>query len=139
MNIYIRDVSSGGTIAAMSADMRGNTDESWSRKHEAREQLIAVAKRPGTITYGELASKVRSISFAADDDPFHKLLGQISIEENDAGPLRSLGSRQQFFSPSRHIPLASLAACTNNRLMLTFSTLLSTACTGRPYARLRIS
>jgi hypothetical protein len=31
MNIYIRDVSSGGTVAAMSADMRGNTDESWSR------------------------------------------------------------------------------------------------------------
>jgi hypothetical protein len=31
MNIYIRDVSSERTIAAMSADMRGNTDESWSR------------------------------------------------------------------------------------------------------------
>jgi Protein of unknown function (DUF2380) len=31
MNIYVRDASSGGTIAAMSADMRGNTDESWSR------------------------------------------------------------------------------------------------------------
>src|SRR5262245_52886647 len=31
VNIYVRDVSSGATIAAMSADMRGNTDESWSR------------------------------------------------------------------------------------------------------------
>jgi hypothetical protein len=31
MNIYVRDASSGATIAAMSADMRGNTDESWSR------------------------------------------------------------------------------------------------------------
>jgi hypothetical protein len=30
-NIYVRDASSGATIAAMSADMRGNTDESWSR------------------------------------------------------------------------------------------------------------
>ena len=29
MNIYVRDASSGATIAAMSADMRGNTDESW--------------------------------------------------------------------------------------------------------------
>jgi Protein of unknown function (DUF2380) len=29
MNIYVRDASSGTTIAAMSADMRGNTDESW--------------------------------------------------------------------------------------------------------------
>ncbi len=31
MNIYVRDVSSGRTVAAMSADMRGNSDESWSR------------------------------------------------------------------------------------------------------------
>ena len=30
MNIYVRDASSGATIAAMSADMRGNTDESPS-------------------------------------------------------------------------------------------------------------
>jgi hypothetical protein len=32
MNIYVRDVSSGATTAAMSADMRGNTDQTWSRK-----------------------------------------------------------------------------------------------------------
>ena len=31
MNIHMREVSSGRTVAAMSADMRGNTDESWSR------------------------------------------------------------------------------------------------------------
>jgi Protein of unknown function (DUF2380) len=31
MNIYIRDVHSGKPVAAMSADMRGNTDESWTR------------------------------------------------------------------------------------------------------------
>ena len=31
MNIYVRDASSGATTAAMSADMRGNTDETWSR------------------------------------------------------------------------------------------------------------
>jgi len=31
MNIYVRDVASGRVIAAMNADMRGNTDESWSR------------------------------------------------------------------------------------------------------------
>jgi hypothetical protein len=30
MNIYVRDASTGATIAAMSADMRGKTDESWS-------------------------------------------------------------------------------------------------------------
>ncbi|HET7849564.1 MAG TPA: DUF3280 domain-containing protein [Pseudolabrys sp.] len=31
MNIYVRDVTTGRTIAAMSADMRGNTEESWMR------------------------------------------------------------------------------------------------------------
>lgn len=31
MNIYVRDVASGRVVAAMTADMRGNTDESWSR------------------------------------------------------------------------------------------------------------
>jgi hypothetical protein len=31
MSIYIRDVQSGQPVAAMTADLRGNTDESWSR------------------------------------------------------------------------------------------------------------
>ena len=43
MNIYVRDASSGATIAAMSADMRGNTDETWSRALEwlVRNRLLA--------------------------------------------------------------------------------------------------
>lgn len=31
MRIYVRDVASGRVVATMNADMRGNTDESWSR------------------------------------------------------------------------------------------------------------
>jgi hypothetical protein len=31
MNIYLRDVHGGKIITVMSADMRGNTDESWTR------------------------------------------------------------------------------------------------------------
>jgi hypothetical protein len=31
MSIYVRDVASGRVVAVMNADMRGNTDESWSR------------------------------------------------------------------------------------------------------------
>jgi len=40
---YVRDASSGATIAAMSADMRGNTDESWSRTLDwlVRNRLLA--------------------------------------------------------------------------------------------------
>jgi hypothetical protein len=43
MNIYIRDASSGAIIAAMSADMRGNTDESWTRTLNwlVRNRLLA--------------------------------------------------------------------------------------------------
>lgn len=43
MNIYVRDVSSGTTVTAMSADMRGNTDESWSRALDylIRNRLLA--------------------------------------------------------------------------------------------------
>ena len=43
MNIYVRDVSSGATTAAMSADMRGNTDETWSRPLDwlVRNRLLA--------------------------------------------------------------------------------------------------
>jgi Protein of unknown function (DUF2380) len=43
MNIYVRDASSGATIAAMSADMRGNTDESWFRTLDwlIRNRLLA--------------------------------------------------------------------------------------------------
>jgi uncharacterized protein YeeX (DUF496 family) len=43
MNIYVRDVSSGATVTAMSADMRGNTEESWSRALDylIRNRLLA--------------------------------------------------------------------------------------------------
>jgi Protein of unknown function (DUF2380) len=43
MNIYVRDASTGTTIAGMSADMRGNTDESWSRTLNwlVRNRLLA--------------------------------------------------------------------------------------------------
>ena len=43
MNIYLRDVHTGHLIAAMSADLRGNTDESWSRamSYLVRNRLLA--------------------------------------------------------------------------------------------------
>jgi hypothetical protein len=43
MNIYMRDAASGRTVAAMSADIRGNTDESWSRALDwlLRNRLLA--------------------------------------------------------------------------------------------------
>jgi hypothetical protein len=43
INIYLRDVHTGRLVTSMSADMRGNTDESWSRatKYLVRNRLLA--------------------------------------------------------------------------------------------------
>ena len=43
MNIYVRDVHTGKLVTAASADMRGDTDESWSRvvSYLVRNRLLA--------------------------------------------------------------------------------------------------
>jgi len=43
INVYLRDVRTGRLLAAASVDMRGNTDESWSRatRYLIRERLLA--------------------------------------------------------------------------------------------------
>src|SRR6478735_6972878 len=43
LNIYLRDVKTGNMITTASADMRGNTDESWSRtmSYLIRNRLLA--------------------------------------------------------------------------------------------------
>jgi hypothetical protein len=43
MNVYIRDAHTGKLVISMSADFRGNTDESWSRaaSYLLRNRLLA--------------------------------------------------------------------------------------------------
>ena len=43
INVYLRDVHTGRLVTAVNADMRGNTDESWSRatRYLIRERLLA--------------------------------------------------------------------------------------------------
>jgi hypothetical protein len=43
LNIYLRDVHTGNIVTVASADMRGNTDESWSRtmSYLVRNRLLA--------------------------------------------------------------------------------------------------
>lgn len=43
MNIYLRDVHTGRLVTSVSADLRGNTDESWSRAMSflLRNRLLA--------------------------------------------------------------------------------------------------
>lgn len=43
MSVYVRDAHTGNLVAAMNADFRGNTDESWSRamSYLLRNRLLA--------------------------------------------------------------------------------------------------
>ena len=43
INVYLRDAHNGSLVAVASVDMRGNTDESWSRAtgYLVRERLLA--------------------------------------------------------------------------------------------------
>jgi Protein of unknown function (DUF2380) len=43
INIYLRDVHTGALVTSMSVDLRGNTDESWSRatSYLLRNRLLA--------------------------------------------------------------------------------------------------
>jgi hypothetical protein len=43
ISIYVRDAHTGGLVLVANADMRGNTDESWSRatRYLVRERLLA--------------------------------------------------------------------------------------------------
>ena len=54
ISVYVRDVQTGRLIASMSVDLRGNTDESWSRAMQlsaaqsaARAQLRRAAATIG--------------------------------------------------------------------------------------------
>jgi hypothetical protein len=43
ISMYLRDAHTGGLVLVANADMRGNTDESWSRatRYLIRERLLA--------------------------------------------------------------------------------------------------
>jgi hypothetical protein len=54
-------------------------------KAEAVSAMSERAKVRGMIPYSELASKITAISFDAHDKVFHDLLGEASVEEDEAG------------------------------------------------------
>jgi hypothetical protein len=62
-----------------------NADCWMQAKEEARQILIQVATRRGSIAYSELAPQIQSIPFEHDAPRFWHLLGEISIEENAQG------------------------------------------------------
>ena len=63
----------------------GNSPSEWeTAKRQATNKMIEVAKRRGTISYSDLVVAITAIRLQPDEKPFHNLLGQISIEENEA-------------------------------------------------------
>jgi len=54
-------------------------------KSEARTAMIDVASREKLIWYSSLAGNIESLEFDPSDHLFHKLLGEISTEEHEAG------------------------------------------------------
>ena len=60
--------------------------ENWNiAKEQARAVMIETAKMRGMITYSDLVSKITAVKFLPHDTRLFHLLGQISVEENQAG------------------------------------------------------
>lgn len=69
-----------------SASDFGIPRQDWDEaKEQARAAMIARAKFRGQITYSDLVTKVSAVRFDAHDTRLFHMLGEISIEESDAG------------------------------------------------------
>jgi len=69
-----------------SASDFGISAQDWdTAKEQARTAMIERAKVRGMIPYSDLVAKIAAVKFLAHDTRLFHLLGQISVEENDAG------------------------------------------------------
>lgn len=64
----------------------GFSGPDWNAaKGEAKAVLIEVAGRKGRIAYSELAGQIHAVAIEAHDPRMFHLLGEISVEEEEAG------------------------------------------------------
>lgn len=69
-----------------SASDFGISAQDWSgAKEQARSAMIERAKLRGMIPYSDLVTKISTVKFEAHDVRLFHLLGQISVEEDEAG------------------------------------------------------
>jgi molybdopterin synthase catalytic subunit len=69
-----------------SASDFGISVQDWNAaKEQARAAMIERAKVRGMIPYSDLVKKISAVKFLAHDARLFHLLGEISVEENDAG------------------------------------------------------
>lgn len=64
----------------------GFSESDWNAaKEEARQAMIAVARRGNLIYYSELVKKIKSCVLEPHGSPLAHMLGEISSEEDDKG------------------------------------------------------
>jgi molybdopterin synthase catalytic subunit len=74
------------TAVLRTASDFGISSQDWgAAKEQARLAMIERAKMRGMIPYSDLASKIATVKFVAHDTRLFHLLGEISVDENDAG------------------------------------------------------
>lgn len=62
----------------------GRPISEWNQaKQEAEAILREVARAEATISYSDLAAKIRAVSFEPDEYGYHAFLGEISESEDD--------------------------------------------------------
>jgi hypothetical protein len=66
-------------------DFRITAADWTAAKEEAKAAMIERAKVRGAIPYSDLVTKIHAVRFQAHDMRLFHLLGEISVEENDAG------------------------------------------------------
>jgi hypothetical protein len=60
--------------------------QDWNEaKQQAREIMIARARKRGMIPYSDLVAEIDAVRFSAHDTALFHLLGEISVEENAEG------------------------------------------------------
>lgn len=69
-----------------SASDFGISSQDWmAAKEEAKRAMIERAKVRGAIPYSDLVEQIHAVRFRAHDSRLFHLLGEISVEENEAG------------------------------------------------------
>jgi hypothetical protein len=64
----------------------GISSETWkAAKAEIRQVLVAAARRRSVVPYSEVTAQLKSYALDPEDFRFHRLLGEISTEEDERG------------------------------------------------------
>jgi len=62
----------------------GHTDDEWAEtKHKLRAFLITKARNRSWVSYSQVVAQIGPIQFLPDDHGFHRMLDEVSVEEDE--------------------------------------------------------